>query len=269
MSLVKTLAKVAAGVVVANSVKNMMGGGGGRTLPRTGRVGQASSGGGLEDILGQVLGGGSLPRGSGGSVSRGGTVPGGSLQDMLGQVLGGRAGGAGGTTGSMGEMLEQLSQLSRPGDRSGGTDRQTGGQGGFGRRLDEALNQFGEPETPPTHDEEQLAGILLRAMIQAAKADGRIDPKEKSALLGRLGEVSREEEAFVERELKGPVDVRGLAADIPRGAEQQVYMVSVMAIELDDQSEAKYLHGLAQALNLDPATVNAIHDRLGAPHIYR
>ncbi len=269
MSLVKTLAKVAAGVVVANSVKNMMGGGaGGRTLPRTGRVGQASSGGGLEDILGQVLGGGGLPGGSGGGLGGSGAGPGGSLQDMLGQVLGSRAGGAGGA-GSMGEMLEQLSQLSRPGGGSGGVDRQTGAQGGFGRQLDDALNQYGEPQTPPTDDEEHLAGVLLRAMIQAAKADGRIDPKEKTALLGRLGDVSREEEAFVERELGAPVDVRGLAADIPRGAEQQVYMVSVMAIELDDQSEAIYLQGLAQALNLDPATVNAIHDRLGAPHIYR
>ncbi|MFD0980298.1 DUF533 domain-containing protein [Tropicimonas aquimaris] len=269
MSLVKTLAKVAAGVVVANSVKNMMdGGAGGRTLPRTGRVGQASSGSGLEDILGRVLGGGGLSRGSGGGLGGSGAGPGGSLQDMLGQFLGGRAGGAG-RAGSMGEMLEQLSQLSRPGGGSGGMDRQTGGQGGFGRRLDEALNQYGEPQTPTTDDEEHLAGVLLRAMIQAAKADGRIDPKEKTALLGRLGDVSREEEAFVERELNGPVDVRGLAADIPRGAEQQFYMVSVMAKELDDQSEAKYLHELAQTLNLDPATVNAIHDRLGAPHIYR
>jgi len=256
MSLVKTLAKVAVGVVVANSVKGMMGGGArGQTMPRTGRVGRASSGGGLEDLLGQVLGGG---------ASGGGPAPGGNLQDMLGQVLGGRAGGAG-SAASMGGLLDQLSKLSRPGADTEGT----GGEAGFGRRLDQALSHFGEPETAPTGDEEQLAGVLIRAMVQAAKADGRIDAQEKKALLDQLGDVSQEEQAFVERELERSLDAKGLAAETPRGSEEQVYMVSVMAIELDDQREAKYLHELAKALQLDPARVNAIHDKLDAPHIYR
>lgn len=262
MSLVKTLAKVAVGVAVANSVKGMMGGGaGGRSLPRTGPVGRASSGGGLEDLLGQVLGGASgMPGGTGGRRA----APGGTLQDMLGQVLAGAAGGSG-AGASMGGLLDQLSKMSRPGAGAAAS----GGPGGFGSRLDEALSNFGEPQTPPTRDEEALAGLLIRAMVQAAKADGRIDPHEKKALLGQLGDVSREEEAFVEQELDRPLDVRALAGDVPRGNEEQVYMVSVMGIELDEQAEARYLNALAQALKLDHAAVNSIHDRLGAPRIYR
>ena len=100
-------------------------------------------------------------------------------------------------------------------------------------------------------------------------ADGRIDDAEKQRLLGRLGDVSQDEMAFVESELKRPVDATALAREVPPGAEQQVYMVSAMAIEIDEQSEARYLDALARALRLDPAAVNAIHDRLGAPHIYR
>ncbi len=50
--------------------------------------------------------------------------------------------------------------------------------------------------------------------------------------------------------------------------EQQVYAMSVMGIKLDDQNEAQYLHQLASAMGLEQRTVNAIHDKLGAPKIY-
>ena len=83
MSLVSTLAKVAAGVVVAKGIKGMVSGG------SQGSVGRASTGGGLEDMLGQIVGGGGR--------STAGTAPGGSLQDVLGQVLGGGTTSRGGS----------------------------------------------------------------------------------------------------------------------------------------------------------------------------
>jgi uncharacterized membrane protein YebE (DUF533 family) len=46
-------------------------------------------------------------------------------------------------------------------------------------------------------------------------------------------------------------------------------MLSVMAMDLDHNSEARYLHQLAGGLRLDGPTVNAIHDKLGMPRIYR
>jgi uncharacterized protein YidB (DUF937 family) len=61
-----------------------------------------AGGGGLGDILGQVLGGGAQPRGGGG------------LEDILGQVLGGgaqpRGGGGGGGMGGLGGLLEQMAR---------------------------------------------------------------------------------------------------------------------------------------------------------------
>jgi uncharacterized membrane protein YebE (DUF533 family) len=73
----------------------------------------------------------------------------------------------------------------------------------------------------------------------------------------------------VQAELNRPVDVAGLARLVPAGLEPQVYMVSLMAINLDQKVEADYLHKLASALDLSPDDVNAIHDRAGAPRLYR
>jgi hypothetical protein len=254
MSLVRTLAKVAAGVVVAKAVQGMVSGGGQRGGASQTRP--ASSGGGLDDLLGQVLGGtsGASP------VSKGG-----GLQDMLGQVLAGRAGPAAGSqTGSLGAQLDELSRMSRPGGPGAGK-----ASGSFGEKLNQSLERFGEPDQPPTRDEEALAAVLLRAMIQAAKADGRIDPNEMGRLRERLGHVDQEELEFVNSELQRDVDADDLARSAPAGSEQQVYLFSVMAIDLDHDSEARYLHKLARALRLDGPTVNAIHDKLGMPRIYR
>ena len=85
MSLMKSLARVAAGVMLAKGIgavmknaQNRQGQGGSR--PSSGGL---SSGGLLDDLLGSNTGGGgNRNTGSGG------------LADMLGQVLGGRSGGA-------------------------------------------------------------------------------------------------------------------------------------------------------------------------------
>ncbi|MEM7463579.1 MAG: DUF533 domain-containing protein, partial [Pseudomonadota bacterium] len=116
--------------------------------------------------------------------------------------------------------------------------------------------------------QEAMAALMLRATIQAAKSDGRLDDKERERLLKTLGDVSPAERRFVENEMQQPVDAKKLAREVPRGLERQLYAMSVMAIDLDQQSEARYLHELASAMGLDHAQVNAIHDQLGAPRIY-
>jgi uncharacterized membrane protein YebE (DUF533 family) len=44
--------------------------------------------------------------------------------------------------------------------------------------------------------------------------------------------------------------------------------MSVMAIDLDNQSEANYLNELAEGLGIGQAQVNAIHAQLGVPALY-
>ena len=125
------------------------------------------------------------------------------------------------------------------------------------------------PARQPTADQEAAAGLMLTAMLQAAKADGRFDRDEQAKLMEKLGDVSREERDFVNATLQKPVDIDGLARAVPRGMEPQVYMMSVLGIDLDSQEEAQYLHNLAKAMGIDKANVNHIHDRMGVPRIYR
>jgi hypothetical protein len=148
------------------------------------------------------------------------------------------------------------------------TDVWVPGGGSFGDLLNQSLGNRGEPDVPPTPAQNAVAGLMLKAMIQAAKADGRIDAEEQRKLLGNLGEVSAAEKRFVEAQMKAPIDIAGLAGQVPRGLEAQVYMMSLMAIDLDNQTEATYLHQLATALGLDKRVVNQIHAKADAPALY-
>jgi uncharacterized membrane protein YebE (DUF533 family) len=281
MSMVSTLAKVAAGALVARGVSGMMRGGS-----------QGGGGGGLGGMLGGMLGGqGGAGGGLGGMLGGGGQGgAGGGLGGMLGGMLGGgqqqqsgggmgAAAGAGGLGGMLGGMLAGKGQQ---GGGIGGLLESLGGQGNpqapanapapqsgsMGSVLNSAFENFGEPEQLPTPDQEDQARLFLRAMISAAKSDGQIDQEEKQKILGELGDVDPEEVAFVQAELAAPLDVDGLVRDTPAGAEQQVYLMALMGINLDNQAEARFLDALAKGLNLSPEICNAIHDKLGAPKLY-
>lgn len=281
MSLLGTLAKVAIGVAAAKGVGHMVQKGrAGGSAGDGGLFGGAhspgrqapSDRGGLEDMLGSILGGGpqagSAGAGGGGGLgglgglleglTQGGGAAagraGGGLDDLLGSLTKGGAGGA------LGGLLGSLTG----GAASGGG----GGGGGFGELLNQSLQTRGEPPAPPSREQEAAAGLMLRAMIQAAKSDGKLDEGEREKLLGQLGDVSPDEKRFVQDELAAPVDVEGLARQVPAGMGPQVYAMSVMGIDLDNQAEAQYLHDLATRLGIDQQSVNHIHAQLSVPALY-
>ena len=307
MSLMKTLAKIAIGVAVAKGVSSMTGkkrgssGGGGLLDALTGGGGQATSrGGSLEDMLGSVLGGGSeaADRQSGGlggmldslsnaSTPRGGVNTASSSGGGMDSILEGLTGG--GSSGGLGDLLGGLTGGGAGGGLGGLMGGLTKGGGGdlggllgglmgggaaavttksFGNKFNDLLSGVDEEEEPPTAGQEMAAGLMLRAMIQAAKSDGKIDDGEREKLLGRLGDVSAEERAFVNAELASDIDIAGLAAQVPNGLEAQVYAMSVMGIDLDSRVEAQYLHDFATAMGVDKDGVNHIHAQLGVPSIY-
>lgn len=232
MSLVKTLAKVAVGVAIAKGVNEVA----------KNRAGKGSILDGLKQ------------GGTGGS--RGG------LEGMLGQVLSGRGGGTAG--GGLGGLLESLT-----GGAASGASRPQAEtpprKGSFGDLLNQSFDSYGEPASPPEQEAEEEARLFLRAMIMATKADGKIDPTEKKRLLEHLDDATEDEMAFVEEQLRAPVDPQALVADAPDERKAQVYLMSIMAIDIDSEGERKYLRDLAGALGLDPGTVAAIHERLGVP----
>lgn len=122
-----------------------------------------------------------------------------------------------------------------------------------------------EPPETPTPDEEAAAALMIRAMIMAAKSDGRIDDAERNKLLGALQDASPEEQAFIHEALQEPVDPDALARQIPDipGLKRQVYASALMAIELDSQAEAEFLQRLATGMGMTGADLQAVHDRMG------
>ena len=112
------------------------------------------------------------------------------------------------------------------------------------------------------------ATLIIRAMINAAKSDGSINQAEQDEIVEKLGKVTQDEVQFLRKEFAAPLDVQGFARSIPRGMEQQIYAVSLMAIDLDTNKEAKYLHELAQAIGIQPQMANQLHEQLGVQKIY-
>lgn len=115
--------------------------------------------------------------------------------------------------------------------------------------------------------QEALGQALVRAMIAAAKADGKIDPEEKAAIFERLNamELDATAKAFVFDELSAPLDINAViaGADTPEHA-AEIYAASLVAIEADTAAEKAYLQMLAARLELAPELVAEIHAAAGA-----
>lgn len=208
----------------------------------TGRQSAPSNqGGGMGDLLGSVLGGGQPSRQAPQPQRSGG----GGIGDLLGSVLGGGQSQGGHSHG-----------------HSHGHGQSGYGQGGHAHAA--------PPSRPSMQqmNENDCAALMIRAMVNAAKSDGKLDQNEQQSILQKFGQLGEAELEFLRREFAAPLDVRGFAGSIPNGLEQQVYAISVTAVEVDQQNEANYLGQLAQGLNLDPRWCNQVHDQLGAPRIF-
>jgi hypothetical protein len=211
MGMMSMLGKMAMGMVVAKVTKGMMGG--------------SSSGGGIGDMLGGLLGGGD--KNSSSSASQGGGI---------------------------GDLLSTLT-----GSKSGSNDN------GLGGLLASALSGKEVETTTPTQEEQ--AKILLKAMINAAKADGQIDKEEQAKIVEHIGEITAEELEFVKSEMAAPLDLEGVIANAS-GIEGEVYLSSLMTINLDSREEALYLDKLAKGLKIGEAAADAFHEKLGVPKLY-
>lgn len=228
-----------------------------------------------------------------GSNASGGNLLGAIIKGAAGQALGGgrpqpQAGGMGGLasilgglTGATGRPQQQQAPAGGGiGAILGGLARQQQHQqqrqpqgGGLGSVLGGLLGGGGQapapaPE-PPTQQTQDQATILIRAMLNAAKADGQIDEHEQKAIVDKLGgDLDAQEQAFVQKELSAPLDVQAFARSVPPELAEHAYAFSLMGIKLDTQNEAQYLGQLAQGLGLDAKTGNAIHRQFGQPEIY-
>lgn len=110
---------------------------------------------------------------------------------------------------------------------------------------------------------EQNAQLMIRAMIQSAKADGEIDAAERAKIMDHLGDIDAAERAFIEAELDAPVDPMALAQDTSQQMAAQVYAAALMTVKVDKPQEAQYLNTLASGLNLTDETRQRVHAAMG------
>lgn len=254
---------------------------------------QTQGGSALGDVIGSLLGGGNTKTTSGGSMADllGGLLggqqnrqtpssQGGGLGDLLGSLLGGAQQQNSSAGNGMGDLLGSL--------LGGGSQNSSGlgGAGGLGGLLTGALAKYMQSQnsnvpTPMANENDNFlpsqvnqkealnqAELIIRAMINAAKADGHIDQAEQEKVIKKLGDITQEEADFVRAEFNAPLDVDAFINSIPQGMEQQIYAISLMAIDLDTNQEARYLAQLAQGFGFSPQLANNIHEHLGAPKIF-
>ncbi len=211
-----------------------------------------------------------------GGAGRGGGAGGGVLGNILneaGRAVGGNRNLAIGGLGALaGAML-------------GGGRRSMGGALGggvmalLGAMAFQALQSSagGTPRVPlglavPRSQAEQAelehnSELVLKAMLNAAKADGQIDQDEIRRIVGKVQETGADAEAqeFLMAEMRKPMETESLVAAAQGKPElaAQIYTASFLAIEVDTPAEEKYLEQLASSLGLTPEVAQRIHKAVG------
>jgi uncharacterized membrane protein YebE (DUF533 family) len=104
-------------------------------------------------------------------------------------------------------------------------------------------------------DVEDHSHAVLRALIAAAKADGRIDAAEKQMISAEIGKHTDDPDLqqWLDEEVARPLDATdvSLSATDPAIA-AQMYLASVMLVNDQGEAERTWLDELAVALKIDP-----------------
>lgn len=188
---------------------------------------------------------------------------------MLGGLLNGGsvAGGGGGLGGLLGGLL-------RGGGSAGGVSqgRATGGTNyaalaSLGMMAFQAYQSWQRSQAAAPQQAvrtvDQLSGLeaeghshaILRALIAAAKADGRIDEQEEQLINAEIKRHTGDPQLqqWLDDEVSKPLD----AAEVAQSAQDpamaaEMYLASVMLVDDQQAAERAYLDELASALQIDP-----------------
>ena len=249
-------------------MKNALGGGGGGGLLESlsGMLGgQSQQGGGLGSILTQALGGGSGSGGLGGIL--------GNVLNDAGNAVGGKQNLALGGLGALAGALLGGGGKSVGGALGGGVMALLGTMAyqalkGAGSQQPEVPLGLLEPQSAAERQQlEQNSEIVLKAMINAAKADGQIDQGEMQRIVGKLQEsgMGKEAQQYVLTEMTKPLNTQALiaAAKGQPAFAAQIYAASLLAIEVDTPAEKKYLDQLAAGLGIKPEVTQRIKEMVG------
>ena len=106
----------------------------------------------------------------------------------------------------------------------------------------------------PAYKQDEHSKAMLAAIIAVAKADGHFDERERKLIREETEKLyNPEASVWVQHEIYKPLDVKniaGLATSEEMAAE--IYFVSLMAGDRQNELDVKYLESLAKELKLDP-----------------
>jgi len=106
---------------------------------------------------------------------------------------------------------------------------------------------------PPAKQEDH-SRAMLTAIITAAKADGHFDERERQIIREQTEKIGDPETtAWVQQEINKPLDVNQIAslATSPELA-AEIYLVSLIVIDEQNEREKAYLNLLVEKLGLEP-----------------
>ncbi len=248
---------------------------------------QASQPGGIADILGQVFGqakagvregAGRIDEATGASDrmrEATGQVTGRSPEELVAQIkelIANNKLGAGAALGGLGALIlgtgagrslagsaVKLGGLALIGglaykayqNYQQGQPPLTGAKAGAPQALLAAPGGSGFEAEAASNDE---ATLLLRAMIAAAAADGRVDAAEQNKILSGFGKGDLDADArqFFARELEKPATVDELAEACSSPEEGvKIYTAARLAVDVDSDEEHEFLAALAGRLGID------------------
>jgi uncharacterized membrane protein YebE (DUF533 family) len=202
------------------------------------------------------------------------------MNKLLGQLLG--SGAAGGFAGGLAGGLASNLLTSKSGRKMGKKALKMGGMAAIGALAYAGYQRYSNakaigpenshqtvkatldpvpegsafmPAKTDTEAREALGLTLVRAMIAAARADGRLDAQESQAIFQRIESLGldAEDQALLVSEMGRPVDMDAIvnSATCPEVA-AEIYIASMLAIDVDTVEEQSYLSMLAARLNIPP-----------------
>jgi len=247
-------------------LQNALGGGSGGLLESLGGLlGGQRSGGGMGDVLSGMLGGGGGGGGLGGML--------GEVLNQAGQAAGGKQNLALGGLGALVGSLLGGGGKSLGGALGGGLMALLGAMAfkalqGSGQSTGRVPLGLVEPQTEAEREElKNRSELVLKAMINAAKADGEIDEGEAHRIVGKLQEAGADAEGqrYVLDLMRRPMETQALikAAGGHPNLAAELYAASLMAIEVDTPAEQAYLGKLAAGLGLTPEVTRRIQEMVG------
>lgn len=217
-------------------------------LLRAGQGSTAQQGGGASPSQGGLGGLGGLLGGllGGGAVSSAG---GGGLGGLLGGLLGGGAatGGSPQSRSAGGTHYAALASLGMMAFQAYQTWQRS--QASAPQQAPRTADLLAGPEI------EEHSHAVLRALIAAAKADGKIDDNEKKMISAEIARHTDDPQLqqWIDAEVARPLDAEDVAQSATDPAiAAEMYLASVMVVDDQQDAERSYLDELAAALKIDP-----------------